>query len=66
MKCIHRVQKADVGREMSTCGARFETTRRGSQGRLVRGDACAGGKESAVFAYVVGVGEKRREQGQDE
>ena len=45
-KCIHRVQKADVGREMSTCGARFQTKRRG---RLVRGDACAGGKESAVF-----------------
>ena len=37
----------------------------GSDGRLVCGDAIAGGKE-ALFVHVAGVREKRREQGQDE
>ena len=45
--------------------ARDFTQRRWSEGRIVRGDATAGGKDSAVV-YIAGVREKRREQGQDE
>ena len=42
------------------CRLRFQTTRRVSQGRLVRGDACAGGKESAVFCVSCTGGERGR------
>ena len=65
-KWIDRVTKDDDNREfvMSTCGARLQTKTRGSEGRLVRGDA-AGGKEN-IFAYVAGVSKKRQEHGQDE
>ena len=49
---------------MSIGGARSLTQTRGSEGRLVRSDAIAGGR--ALFANVAVVRGKRREPGQDE
>ena len=49
---------------MSACGERFQTNKRGSERRFVRGDA-TGGKESTVCMRSR-VCETRRKQGQDE
>ena len=44
---MHRPIK-EGRRRSTTCAARFQTSTRGSEGGLVRGDATVGGKESAV------------------
>ena len=45
---------------MSTRGARSQTKARGSEGRLVRGDGSAGGKERTVCILRRGVREETR------
>ena len=65
MKCIHRVQKADVGREMSTCGARFQPQGESSRDDLLAVMLALEAKKALFLRTLQGWG-KRRQQGQDE